>query len=274
MLLGAGETTVLKLTTAFAMIDNGGKRITPSFIDRVQDRNGSTLYRADERPCDGCNNVAWQHQDPPELPDTREQVETPTTCYQVLHILEGVIERGTGRVIASVGKPLAGKTGTSNGPNDTWFVGFDQPAPLGGREQGATVAAPAFRDFMAAALQDTPGIPFRVVPGIRLVRVNATTGRLAEPGDKNVIFEAFKPGSEPTGDEPEVILGESPQYGGSPDSALVPDSGDAGGVSALPTGAPPPPGATITPLPIPIPGAAPRSVPTRTAPAAGTGGLY
>src|SRR5215472_6913673 len=284
MLLGAGETTVLKLTTAFAMIDNGGKRITPSFIDRVQDRNGATIYRADRRPCEGCINAAWAHQDPPELPDPREQVEDPTTCYQVLHILEGVIERGTGRTILAVGKPLAGKTGTSNGPNDTWFVGFspnlavgvfvgfDQPAPLGGREQGATVAAPVFRDFMAAALQDTPGIPFRVPPGIRLVRVNAVTGRLAEPGDKSVIFEAFKPGTEPTGDEPEVIMGDVQQYGGSPDGALGPDSGDTGasGVSALPPGPPPPPGATITPLPIP----GQRAMPTRTAPAAGTGGLY
>ena len=286
MLLGAGETTVLKLTTAFAMIDNGGKRITPTFIDRVQDRNGVTIYRADQRPCEGCNSVAWQHQGPPELPDTREQIEDPTTCYQITHVLEGVIERGTGRVIASVGKPLAGKTGTSNGPNDTWFVGFspnlavgvfvgfDQPVPLGGREQGATVAAPAFRDFMAAALQDTPGIPFRVPPGIRLVRVNATSGRLAEPGDKSVIFEAFKPGTEPSGDEPDVITSDAPQYGGGPDAPLGPDNGDAGGVSALPPGAPPPQGATITPLPIPVPGAMPRSVPTRTAPAAGTGGLY
>ncbi len=127
---------------------------------------------------------------------------------------------------------------------------------------------------MAAALQNTPGIPFRVPPGIRMVRVNATSGRLAEPGDKNVIFEAFKPGSEPTGDEPNVILGDTPQYGGSPDGAMGPDTGDAGGVSALPPGAPPPLGATITPLPIPIPGAPPRPMPTRTAPAAGTGGLY
>ncbi|HLJ19003.1 MAG TPA: penicillin-binding transpeptidase domain-containing protein, partial [Stellaceae bacterium] len=287
MLLGAGETTVLKLTTAFAMIDNGGKRIIPSFIDRVQDRNGITIYRADQRPCEGCTNVTWQHQEPPDLPDTREQVEDPTTCYQIVHILEGVIERGTGRVIASVGKPLAGKTGTSNGPNDTWFVGFspnlavgvfvgfDQPVPLGGREQGATVAAPAFRDFMAAALQDTPGIPFRVPPGIRLVRVNATSGRLAGPGDKNVIFEAFKPGTEPNGDEPAVTMGDAPQYGGGPDAPLAPDTGDTGGVSALPPpGAPPPLGATITPSPVPLPGALPGPLPTRTAPAAGTGGLY
>ena len=127
---------------------------------------------------------------------------------------------------------------------------------------------------MAAALQDTPGIPFRVPPGIRLARVNATTGRLAEPGEKNVIFEAFKPGSEPTGDEAPVTLGgDVPEYGGGPDGPLPPpgvgdSSGDLGasGVSALPPGAPPPVRATITPLPMPRP--------ARTAPATGTGGLY
>jgi penicillin-binding protein 1A len=279
MLLGAGETTVLKLTTAFAMLVNGGKRITPSFIDRVQDRNGATIYRVDQRDCKDCDHIAWAKQDPPELPDTREQIEDPTTTYQIVHILEGVIDRGTGRVIASIGKPLAGKTGTSNGPNDTWFVGFspnltvgvfvgfDQPVPLGGREQGATVAAPVFRDFMAAALQDTPGIPFRVPPGIRLVRVNVTTGQLAEPGDKSVIFEAFKPGTEPNGDEPPVVLGDAPQWGGSPDGALAPGEGTDTSASTLTTGSAPA-GATITPLPMP------RLGPTRTAPAAGTGGLY
>jgi penicillin-binding protein 1A len=278
MLLGAGETTVLRLTTAYAMIVNGGKRITPTFIDRVQDRNGATIYKADQRPCDSCANVDWENQEPPLLPDTRAQIEDPTTAYQVVHILEGVIERGTGRTIASVGKPLAGKTGTSNGPNDTWFVGFtpnlavgvfvgfDQPVPLGAREQGATVAAPVFRDFMAAALQDTPGLPFRVPPGIRLVRVNATTGRLAEPGDKPVIFEAFKPGTEPTGDEPQVTIGDVQGWGGGPDGALAPAEGnDTGSASALTTV---PPGATITPSPIP------RAAPTRATPAAGTGGLY
>jgi penicillin-binding protein 1A len=283
MLLGAGETTVLRLTTAYAMIVNGGKRITPSFIDRVQDRNGATIYRADQRPCEGCSNIAWLNQDPPELPDNRAQIEDPTTAYQIVHILEGVVERGTGRTVASVGKPLAGKTGTSNGPNDTWFVGFspnmavgvfvgfDQPVPLGSREQGATVAAPVFRDFMAAALQDMPGVPFRVPPGVRLVRVNATTGRLAEPGDKAVIFEAFKPGSEPSDDAPAVTVGDVPEWGGGPDAPLPPpgmsDGGDAGGVSALPPGTAPP-GATITPLPMPLPR------PTRTTPATGTGGLY
>jgi len=284
MLLGAGETTVLKLTSAYAMIVNGGKQITPTFIDRVQDRNGTTIYRVDQRACDGCGNVDWDNQPPPDLADPRKQIEDPTTAYQIVHILEGVVERGTGRIIAAVGKPLAGKTGTSNGPNDTWFegfspdlavgvfVGFDQPATLGAREQGATTAAPIFRDFMAAALKDTPGIPFRVPPGIRLVRVNATTGQLARSGDRPVIFEAFKPGTEPTGDEPPVVVGDvTPADSDEPMSAGPGDSGESTPLSAATAPALPslPPGPTP---PSSTPAAAPA--PARTAPAGGTGGLY
>jgi penicillin-binding protein 1A len=122
--LGAGETTPLKLTTAYAMLDNGGKRITPTLIDRIQDRNGVTIYRADQRPCEGCQNAVWQNQPEPELPDNREQIADPRSAYQIVSILQGVVERGTGRVVSSVGKPLAGKTGTTNDSDDTWFVGF------------------------------------------------------------------------------------------------------------------------------------------------------
>ena len=281
MLLGAGETTVLKLTAAYAMLVNGGKRITPTFIDRVQDRNGTTIYRVDQRPCPGCDNVDWDSQPPPELSDPRKQIEDPATAYQIVHILEGVVERGTGRIVASVGKPLAGKTGTSNGPNDTWFegfspdlavgvfVGFDQPATLGAREQGATAAAPIFRDFMAGALKDTPGIPFRVPPGIRLVRVNATTGQLAKAGDRPVIFEAFKPGTEPTGDEPPVVVGDvTPAESDEPMSTAPSDNMDAAPVNLSSA-----PALPAAPSPTPsTPAVAPA--PVRTAPASGTGGLY
>ena len=220
--IGAGETTPLKLTTAYAMLVNGGKRITPSFIDRVQDRDGVTIFRADNRACDGCSNVEWAGQAPPELPDNRQQVVDPASAYQIVSMLEGVIQRGTGRIVASVGKPLAGKTGTTNDSDDTWFVGFspdlvagvyvgfDQPKSLGARETGAAVAAPAFRDFMAAALADKPATPFRIPPGIELVRVNATTGQLARPGDKNVILEAFKPGTEPASTGPRVVVSGVP----------------------------------------------------------------
>jgi len=191
------------------MLVNGGKRITPTLIDRVQDRTGRTIYRHDERACEGCAGVAWQDQDPPFLADSREQIADPLTAFQMVNILQGVVERGTGVRIKSVGKPLAGKTGTTNDSNDAWFVGFspdlavgvfvgfDQPRTLGPAETGASVAVPMFRDFMAAALEGKAAIPFRVPPGLRLVRVNPQTGLLAREGDRQVILEAFRPGTEP-----------------------------------------------------------------------------
>ena len=212
MALGAGETTLLDLTTAYAMIVNGGKRIRPTLIDRIQDRHGRTVFRHENRPCEDCRGIEWADQDVPAIPDIRERVADPRSAYQIVSMLQGVVQRGTGRRVRAVGKPLAGKTGTTNESFDTWFigfspdlavgvfVGFDTPRTLGLGETGSSVAAPIFRDFMAAALKDKPAIPFRIPPGIRLVRVNAATGLLARPGDRNVIREAFKPGSEPTGE--------------------------------------------------------------------------
>ncbi len=209
MVLGAGETTVLRHTAAYGMIVNGGKKIVPTLIDRVDDRNGKTLFRHDTRPCANCNNVAWQRQAAPIIPDTRPQIEDPLTAYQMVSMLQGAVERGTGASIRELGRPLAGKTGTSNDANDTWFmgfspdltvgvfVGFDQPKGLGDRETGSSVCVPIFKEFMAEALKDTPKTPFRIPQGIRLVRTNPETGRLARAGDK-VIMDAFRPGSEPT----------------------------------------------------------------------------
>jgi len=210
MALGAGETTVLQLTTAYAMLVNGGKRITPTLIDRIQDRDGKTIYRHDTRACESCNGIFWTGGEAvPELPDTRPQIADPISAYQIVHILEGVVERGTGRRISTIGKPLAGKTGTSNDSLDTWFVGFspdlavgvfvgfDEPKSLGKHETGSSVAAPIFKDFMEAALKDKPGTPFRIPPGVRLIRINHDTGLRAEPGDRSVIFEAFRPGETP-----------------------------------------------------------------------------
>jgi penicillin-binding protein 1A len=213
MALGAGETTLLRLTAGYAMFVNGGKFIRPTLIDRVQDRHGKTIFKHDTRLCPKCQADSWLGQKVPKGLDARKKVTDPASAYQIVSMLRGVVERGTGRRIKSVGKPIAGKTGTTNKARDAWFIGFtpdlalgvfagfDQPRSLGRREQGASVAAPVFRDFMAAALKDKPAIPFRVPTGIHLVRVDSVTGRPARPGDKNIILEAFKPGTIPTGGE-------------------------------------------------------------------------
>ncbi len=210
MSLGAGETTVLRLTTAYAMFVNGGRHIRPTLIDRIQDRWGKTLFRHDQRVCDSCAATAWAGQQEPALVDNSEQVLDPLSAYQIVSILEGVVERGTGRIVAEVGKPLAGKTGTTNDAKDVWFVGFspdlavgvymgfDKPRSLGAKAQAAAYAAPMFRDFMKIALEDKPATPFRVPAGIKLVKVDAGTGKRSSGSGNGVIMEAFKPGTAPT----------------------------------------------------------------------------
>lgn len=208
--LGAGETTLLKLTNAYAMIVNGGKKLEPTMVDRIQDRYGKTVFSYDKRPCPNCGDlIRWDGQQAPEIPDTREQIADARTTYQMVSILEGVVQRGTAAKLASLGFPLAGKTGTTNKSKDTWFVGFspdlvvgvfvgfDDPISMGKKETGGSAAAPIFGEFMKEALKDTPPTPFRVPPGIKNVRINADTGRTAMPGDKHVIWEAFVTGTEP-----------------------------------------------------------------------------
>jgi penicillin-binding protein 1A len=207
--LGADETTLMRMTTGYSEFVNGGKKISATLIDRIQDRNGTTIFRHDKRACDGCTETVWSDQSEPLLPDTREQIIDPRTAYQIVSILEGVVQRGTGVSVKAVGKPLAGKTGTSNDAKDVWFigfspdlacgvfVGFDNPRTLGRREQGATVAAPVFRDFMKGALSDQPPTPFRMPPGIDLVSVDLNSGAPAPAGDPKAILEAFKAGNEP-----------------------------------------------------------------------------
>ncbi|GER03451.1 penicillin-binding protein 1A [Iodidimonas nitroreducens] len=217
--LGAGEVTPIDLTAAYAMLVNGGKKIEPSLIDRIQDRYGKTIMRNDQRDCPQCDATEWHNQAPPTLPDHRPQIIDPRIAYQVVHMLEGVVERGTGRRIRSVGIPLAGKTGTTNESFDAWFVGFapdlavgvfvgfDQPRSLGPGEEGSSAAAPIFRDFMAKAFEGEQGIPFRIPQGVRLVRVDAQTGVPARLGDQDVILEAFIPGTEPSGGDIAVLDG-------------------------------------------------------------------
>ena len=207
MSLGAGETTVLRMVTAYSMFANGGKRVKATLIDRIQDRWGNTIYKHDERICEGCDAPKWDNQDEPKLIDKREQVIDPLTAYQITSIMEGVIQRGTGIAIKEVGKHLAGKTGTTNDAKDLWFVGYspnlafgvfmgyDKPRSLGDSAQAALYTAPIFRDFMKMALKDKPDTPFRVPPGIKLISVDVHSGmRATGPGS---IMEAFKPGTGP-----------------------------------------------------------------------------
>ncbi len=210
MSLGAGETTVMRMTAAYSMFVNGGRRIKPTLIDRIQDRTGKTIYRHDSRQCNGCDSAKFDGGAAPKLEDNSEQVIDPLTAYQVTSILEGVVQRGTGQSIKAVGKPLAGKTGTTNDAKDVWFVGFspdlavgvflgyDKPKSLGATAQAAHYAAPVFRDFMTMALKDKPATPFRVPAGIKLIRVNASTGMRAGAGDGGgTLLESFKPGTAP-----------------------------------------------------------------------------
>jgi penicillin-binding protein 1A len=240
MALGAGETTLLRLTTAYSELVNGGKKITPALVDWVQDRHGKLIYRHDTRPCDDCANVSWSDQGVPELPDTREQLDDPRSIYQVVAMMQGVIERGTGVRARVIGKPLAGKTGTTDEDKDTWFIGFtpdlvcgvyigfDQPRTQGPNEQGASVALPVFIEFMQAALKDQPAIPFRIPPGLNMVRVREADGLPAQPGDRNVIWEPFKPGTVPQARGP-VIDGSGVESSGTSESSpAVPTSTSEG----------------------------------------------
>ena len=205
MSLGAGETTLLRLTAAYGMLVNGGKKITPSLIDRVQDRNGKTIYRHDGRSCDACQSGAVMGEEIPDLGDTREQLTSPASAFQMVSMLEGVIKRGTGRRISKLNLTLAGKTGTTNDNTNGWFIGFtpdlavgvfvgyDTPRQLGKRETGSTVAVPIFGDFIAAAQAGKPVIPFRRPGGVTIIPVNAETGERVMPGDEKAIYEVFKP---------------------------------------------------------------------------------
>ena len=207
--LGAGETTLLRMVGAYAMFDNGGRKIQPTLIDRIQDRYGRTVYKHDSRECRGCDADKWANQNEPTLVDKRERVIDPMTAYQITSMMEGVVQRGTATVVKEVGKPIAGKTGTTNDEKDAWFIGFspdlvvgvylgyDKPRHLGRGATGGVLAAPIVRDFMKVALADKPAVPFRVPAGIKLIRIDPKSGMRAGPGDQRVILEAFKPGTAP-----------------------------------------------------------------------------
>ncbi|MGB8817455.1 MAG: penicillin-binding protein 1A [Rhizobiaceae bacterium] len=209
MVLGAGETTDMRMVSAFAVFANGGRSIKPSLIDRIQDRFGKTIFKHDERGCEGCAATSWLDQPEPELIDNRDQVLDPMTAYQVTSMLEGVVQRGTAANIKDIGFPVAGKTGTTNEEKDAWFVGytpdlvtgiylgFDQPTPMGKGSTGGALAAPIFKDFMQKAHDGKADVDFRVPEGMTVVAIDRKTGMKAFGKGPGVIMEAFKPGTGP-----------------------------------------------------------------------------
>lgn len=202
MSLGAGETTVARMAAGYASFVNGGRQVVPSFIDSVQDRRGRVIWRADQRQCERCGADSPSG-GPPLLTGERPRVTDPIAAYQMVSILQGVVQRGTGtRAGQGLNRPIAGKTGTTDDYKDNWFVGFtpdiviavwigfDDPRSLGPGETGGNNSAPIFREVLAAALRDSPPVPFRAPQGVAMVRI---------PYGNGAILEAFRPGTENLG---------------------------------------------------------------------------
>lgn len=214
LVLGSTETNLMRLTTAYAMMVNGGMQIKPAMIEKIQDREGKTIYRRDKRECPNCIITELANQEPfegkdiamPDLKESSERIIDSATAYQITSMLRGAVERGTGYKATATRKIIGGKTGTTNNSNDSWFVGFsadlvaavyigfDAPSSLGARETGASVALPIFVDFMDQALADSPSTPFRVPNTIKFVKIDRLTGKMATPETprEQTIFEAFK----------------------------------------------------------------------------------
>lgn len=207
MSLGAGETTLMRLVSAYSVIANGGRDVRPSMIDRIQDRSGRTIFRQDSRYCPDCNVSAWSKQPEPEITDDRDYVLDPMTAYQITSMLQGVVERGTARSVKVLGVPVAGKTGTTNDEKDVWFVGYtpelvtgifigyDIPRHLGSGETGGGLAAPVFIDFMKVALAGRKRIEFIPPKGMAFHRIERRSGVPSE--GTGSLLEAFKPGTGP-----------------------------------------------------------------------------
>ena len=225
MSLGSGETTVMRMVSAYSVMANGGRQIKPSLIDRIQDRYGKTVFKHDERGCEGCNATEWANQAEPELVDNSEQVLDPMTAYQITSMMEGVILRGTATTLLELNRPMAGKTGTTNDEKDAWFVGytpnlvvglylgFDKPQSLGKGTTGGGLAAPVFKDFMKVALDGTPKVDFVVPEGMSLISIDRKTGMQAAQGAPGTIMEAFKPGTGPADSYWVIGMGEDGSNG-------------------------------------------------------------
>ena len=202
--LGAAETTLINLTAAYAPFVNGGKKIEPNLISRIQDRRGQTIFQVKNRKCKGCDKFIDQKLEYPEIINVSEQVISKETAYQMTTILNGTVQRGTAKKLRSLNVPLAGKTGTTNDNYDAWFigfssnliigvyVGFDNPKSLGKFETGSKAALPIFKNFIEDALYKDDFKDFPVPENIFLTTLNYDTGKKASLGDKNTILEALK----------------------------------------------------------------------------------
>ncbi len=229
--LGAGDSTVLKMVNAYSTLVNHGRMNAPTLIDYVQDRRGNVIWRADERECRGCNMAEWDGSPMPRLPSRGRPVMDPRTAYQVVHMLEGVVTRGTATRLRDLDLTLFGKTGTSSGPGNAWFVGgspdivagvylgFDeQQRSLGGYVQGGNTAAPIFKELVEESRDLWTDRPFLAPAGVRMVRVDRRTGRRvfdAWPSDEPtsaVIWEAFKPDTEPPRRQRRDEIGQMREY--------------------------------------------------------------
>jgi penicillin-binding protein 1A len=216
--LGAGETTVMRMVNAYSILVNQGRALNPSLIDFVQNRHGQVIWPENWRPCDGCNMPDWDGKPMPRPVIRGRQVVEAMSAYQMVHIAEGVIQRGTATVLRDLNRPMMGKTGTTSGPTDVWFVGgtpqmigglylgYDTPSNLGGYAQGGVIAAPIFKEFAIPAFEGMDKIPFAAPAGIRMVRIDRASGKRVTggwPSDdpmSSIIWEAFKPESEPRHD--------------------------------------------------------------------------
>ena len=202
--LGSAETTLVKLSNAYCTFVNGGKKVTPIFIDRIQDRRGKTIFNADKRKCIGCEEISYLKKEIPTIQDNKKQIISPETAYQITSMMEGVVKRGTGRKLKNLNLELAGKTGTTNKNMDAWFlgftsklvigvyVGFDEPKTLGKYETGAKAALPIFKKFVEKVVKKKDALPFKVPKNINLVMVDAETGLIPNNNTQNVIYESFK----------------------------------------------------------------------------------
>ena len=216
--LGAGDTTVSRLVNAYAVLANQGRSVKPTTIDYVEDRNGKVIYRTDNRCAvmGNCDAPDWDGKPMPRPPSRTRQLVDPMAAFQMVHVMEGVIIRGTAVVLRDLNRPLFGKTGTTNGPTNVWFVGgtpdivagvymgYDQPRPMGGYAQGGRIAAPVWKQWALTALKDQPKVPFVAPPGIRWVRIDRASGKAVfgvfptqEEPNSPVIWEAFQPQTEP-----------------------------------------------------------------------------